>query len=340
MRFGRLKIFPLFLAILFVAGASGEAQAQYYFGRNKIQYNQFDWHIIKTRHFDIYFYPEMEELARVGAAYAEEAYRTLAARFDQTVQRRIPLIFYSSHFHFEETNVVPYLIPEGVGGFFEYIKGRVVIPANGSLADFHHVIWHELVHVFTHSKVSRVMKDNKKLQGAGLPLWFIEGIAEYWSQGWDTQAEMVLRDAVISGYLVPIEEMYQISGTFLMYKEGQAVCRYIARRYGEVKLLQLFENLWKGERFELVLKETLGKDYRELDSEWLYWLKKQYFPLLEKEDLPHQISPRITREGINTKPAFYREDGKPYVVFYSNRTGYSNIYRMPLTGLREERPRP
>ena len=107
--------------------------AQYYFGRNKIQYNQFEWHVLETEHFDIYYYPEMKELAEIGAAYAEKTFADLENKFNHSIQRRVPLIFYATHAHFQETNTIPYLIPEGVGGFFEFLKGRVVVPANGSI---------------------------------------------------------------------------------------------------------------------------------------------------------------------------------------------------------------
>jgi len=159
-----------------------QSLAQFFsFGRNKVQYTEFDWHVLKTEHFDVYYYPEMEELARIGAQYAEESYIHLIQKFNHNVSLRIPLVFYSSHLHFEQTNISSGLIPEGVGGFFEFLKGRVVIPFNGSLAQFHHVIRHELVHVFMHSKVNRILLDHRIAQDRLPPLWFTEGLAEYWS---------------------------------------------------------------------------------------------------------------------------------------------------------------
>ena len=130
-----------------------EAHGQgYYFGRNKVQYTEFDWQILKTKHFDIYYYPEMQDVAEKGAKFAEDGYYLLQTKFNHTITRRIPLIFYSSHLHFQQTNITPGFIPEGVGGFFEFLKGRVVIPSNGNLNQFKKVILHELVHVQGYSK--------------------------------------------------------------------------------------------------------------------------------------------------------------------------------------------
>ena len=313
------------------------ALAQYYFGRNKIQYDNFQWQILKTTHFDVYFYPEMRELAEVGAAFAEEAYTRLEGKLNHNIGRRVPLIFYSNHSHFQQTNTIPNLIPEGVGGFFEFMKGRVVIPANGSIHAFKHVINHELVHVFTHSKVNRVLKDHRKTNSAFLPLWFTEGIAEYWSEGWDSQAEMVIRDAVLSGYLVPLSRMDSIFGSFLMYKEGQAICKYIAETFGEEKLLQLMENIWKESRFSGVMKLTIGLNYKQFDKKWIYYLKKIKYPLFEEGDSPNMVTKTIAKEGINTKPAFYSNDGNDWIVFVANRVGYSNIYRKHIDDYRLSR---
>ncbi len=321
------KIIFIFVALLL---CFAESQAQYYFGRNKVQYNNFTWYILKTEHFDIYFYPEMRELAEIGAAWAEETYTFLEDKFNHNINRRVPLIFYSNHTHFQQTNTIPYILPEGVGGFFEFIKGRVVVPANGSVPDFKRVIRHELIHVFTHSYHYRILKNHRKTHFPALPLWYIEGLAEYWSAGWENNAEMFIKDAILNGYLYPLQQMYQIYGSFLMYKEGQSILNYIAETYGEEKIIQLIENTWKEESFSNVMKLTIGLDYKEFDREWLYYLKKKHYPIMEDNDFPEMIAKRITKNGINTKPAFFKNDEKQNISFVSNRSGYSNIYKMVI----------
>jgi len=331
-----VKYSTYFLIIISIIILTDDARSQYYFGRNKIQYNTFEWHILKTDHFDIYYYPEMKELAEIGAAYAESTYTFLENKFNYNVIRSIPLIFYSNPGHFQQTNTIPYLIPNGVGGFFEFIKGRVVIPCNGSIHEFKRIIRHELTHVFTHELHYRILRDYKKTNYPALPLWFIEGLAEYWSEGWDTEAEYVLRDAVLNGYLFPLDQMYQIYGSFLMYKEGQAILKYIADTYGEHKIIQLIENSWKEENFSDVLKLTIGLNYKEFDEKWIYHLKKEKYPLLRENDIPGMVTKKITEYGINTKPAYFDKNGTPSIVFIANRVGYSNIYEKKLNGKAEK----
>ncbi|MBI5471490.1 MAG: PD40 domain-containing protein [Ignavibacteriae bacterium] len=319
------------LLVSFAALEAPTAHAQFfYFGRNKVQYTAFEWHVLRTEHFDIYYYPEMQALAERGAFFAEEACKRLELRFNHSLNARVPLIFYSSHLHFQQTNTTGGFIPEGVGGFFEFLKGRVVIPSDGSTAQFRHVIDHELVHVFMHSKLARVLTDHRKVADRMPPLWFTEGLAEFWSTKWDTQADMVMRDAVLSGIVVGLNDMDRIYGSFLMYKEGQNALQYIAKTYGDEKILLLMENFWKETSFNLVLQQTIGKTYKEFDEEWLYALKKQYFPLYASEDSPSRAAKPIVMDGFNSKPVVFEHDSVRDVYFIGNKTGYSGIYKKQI----------
>jgi hypothetical protein len=308
---------------------SFEICAQFsYFGRNKVQYANFDWHVIKTAHFDIYYYPEFSELAEIGAKFAEDAYLELQIKFNHFIQQRIPLIFYNTHLHFQQTNTIPGLLPEGVGGFFEFVKGRVVIPSEGSLSQFRHVIRHELVHVFMTNKIYRILKDRRMNTDQMPPLWFVEGLAELWSTDWDSQAEMVLRDAVLNDYIVGLSNMEKISGSYLMYKAGQKVLKYVVENYGEEKIYLLLENFWKSTNFEEVWEITFDKNFKEFDKDWLYALKKEYYPHLTFKDPPSVKGDRLTKEGFNFSPNFFEIDNQKWIYFLANRDGYSSIYRM------------
>src|SRR5262249_45934590 len=60
------------------AAAQGTPFVPYY-GKNLIHYDKFDWHIYKTDHFEIYYYPETERHLERVAAYAESAYQQVSA---------------------------------------------------------------------------------------------------------------------------------------------------------------------------------------------------------------------------------------------------------------------
>src|SRR5690606_29626106 len=172
-----------------------EPHAQY-FGRNKVLWEQFEFEILETEHFLIHYYPPDAAHARYVARIAERWYARLSRFFDHELNEKKPLIIYANHADFQQTVVTPELIGEGTGGFTESMLDRVVLPLTGVNADNEHVIGHELVHVFQFDIAAK----SRGGQGAGLsglPLWMIEGLAEYLSQGRVDPATAVwMRDAV------------------------------------------------------------------------------------------------------------------------------------------------
>ena len=331
MRLARICLFCVCVGWL---GAPAVAQYSFYFGRNKIQYKDFDWNVLKTEHFDVYFYPEMQTLAEHGAAFAEEAYEELQNRFNFSLTNRVPIVFYSSQLHFKQTNITDGFIPDGVGGFFEFLKGRVVIPANGNLHRFRRVVRHEMVHVFTLNKLVRVYRDYRIPPDRFLPLWFTEGLAEYWSGPMDYQHEMIMRDAIYANYLVPLENIYRVSGTYVMYKEGEALCRFISEQYGEEKLLQMIENAWIDRDFRKVMEFTLQEDYQIINDRWLSWLRTTYYPRLDDVNVATLDADGIAVRGFNSKPAYYRQkNGQRQVYFTGNHDGYSNLFYVDVDSL-------
>ncbi|MFI5236653.1 MAG: peptidase MA family metallohydrolase, partial [Ignavibacteriales bacterium] len=328
--FGTKKIFLILPILTFLVTDFTSAQF-FYFGRNKVHYEDFDWKILTTEHFDIYYYGEMEFIAEIGAAYAEEVYEELKVKMNHLVTRRVPLIFYNTSTDFQQTNTTPGLIPEGVGGFFEFLKGRVVLPSNGSLHNFLHVIRHELVHVFMTNKVYRVLRDHRIPTNKLPPLWFVEGLAEFYSTEWDAQAEMLIRDAVLNNYFVSLENIYSIFGSFLMYKEGQNFLEFAAEKYGREKIALLLDNFWMYSTFNEVLETTFKQSFEQIDAEWNYWLRKKYYPLMESSYPTEFGSLKVTEDGFNFTPIYVKYQNRHFLYFVANRDGYSSIYRIEIS---------
>lgn len=312
---------------------SQELLSQYYsFGRNKVQYEKFDWKVIHTENLDIYYYGDLDKVASAGAYFAESAYKKLKGEFSHTVNYKIPLIFYNTHLQFQQTNTTPGFIPEGVGGFFEFLKGRVVIPYLGSLEKFRHVIEHELVHVFMTSKLTRLARDRKITEGSFPPLWFVEGLAEYYSTKPDAQATMVMRDAVINGIFAKLSQISRIYGSFLMYKEGQAFLEFIREKYGNRYVIEILDNFYQFDDFDELLSVILNIDFKSLDDEWELFERRKYFPLVSEYDPVSYSSALLTPSGFNFNPAFYFDstNNQNFVYYMANLDGYSSVYRVKV----------
>jgi len=318
----------------FLALAAPLAAQTVPFGKNKIQYRDFNWHVLSGEHVHVYYYPEEATLARLTLAYAEESYRFLERKFQHHPFRRIPLIVYSSDQHFEQTNVYPGFIPEGVLGFTEYLKRRVALPFRGDYAQFRNTLRHELVHAFQLSKLSEVQRlypGQRRITPQAIH-WWTEGLAEFWSSEQTTEDEMFIRDMVLTGRLPSIRE-FNYMYSFASYPLGAELHKYLAKRFGDEYIVQVYENYWKYSTFEEALEGVLGVDLEQLSREWRYELQQRYFPVYgQRPPLEVGAEPVVYRGGANFKPVLYTPPGDsiPDLFFLSPRTGYTNIYRTKL----------
>src|SRR6266850_825298 len=197
----------LAIGAVIVVALGSPASAQY-FGRNKVRYRTFDFQVLKTEHFDIYFYSGEREGIDIAARLAERWYTRLDRLFEHVLSERQPIVLYASHADFEQTNVIPGELTEGTGGVTEPLRRRIVLPLAGPISDTDHVIGHELVHAFQFDMTRRPANPPGETPLARLPLWFVEGMAEYVSLGSvNAHTAMRLRDGAQRGQLPSIRDL-------------------------------------------------------------------------------------------------------------------------------------
>src|SRR5580765_7982972 len=129
----------LLIAGLLALAIAQPAAAQY-FGQNKVQYEKLDFKVLKTQHFDIYFYDEEKDAATIAGRLAERWYARLSEVLHHDMTGRQPLVLFASHPHFAQTNVVEGQIDESTGGVTEGLERRIALPLGATLADTDHVI--------------------------------------------------------------------------------------------------------------------------------------------------------------------------------------------------------
>lgn len=192
---------------------------------------------------------------------------------------------------------------------------------------FKHVIKHELVHVFMMSKVLNVIRDHRETDMNIPPLWFTEGLAEYLSTEWDAQAEMIMRDAVINGFFFDLTNIYAITGTFLMYKEGQSFLEFVEDTYGYEKVTMILDNYYMYTDFYKLLEYCIGKPLTEINNDWTAYERKRFYPLVEEFSPVSQASEQITKNGFHFDPVYYDNEEKAYYYHIGNTLGYTSLYR-------------
>jgi len=306
--------------------AAPSARAQY-FGQSKVQYKTFPYQILKTEHFDIYFYPEEKQAVELAGRMAERWHARLSKLLGHQLRGRQPVILYACAPDFEQTNAIGGTLGEGTGGVTEPFKRRVVLPFAGSLAQTDHVLGHELVHAFQYDMTAG--------QGRGatagfpgavrLPLWFIEGMAEYFSIGpHDPNTAMWMRDALRQKKFPTVRDLE--NPRYFPYRYGQALLAYIGGRFGDVAIAKLLRRAGATGDVDKAIQEVLGVSQKALSEDWHHALLAAYEPLRARTTDPGAYGRLVVssqREGgdLNVGPAL-SPDGKR-MLFLSSKDLFS-----------------
>ncbi|MEJ2105523.1 MAG: basic secretory protein-like protein, partial [Ignavibacteriaceae bacterium] len=252
-----IKVTSVF--IIFFCVFLSEAEAQY-FGRNKVQYQNFNFEILKTEHFDLYFYPEEKEAVTDAAIMQEND----------------------------------------------------------------HVLGHELVHAFQYNLIK---SGRNGLRAAGsMPLWFIEGLAEYLSIGRkDALTAMWMRDAVLNNDVPDINDV-STNYKYFPYRYGQILWSYIASNYGDDIIKPLFESVIKN-GWEKGFKEVLKVSQDSLSNMWRRDIIKVYGDQIKGKTKPSKTGKQLIsgNGGMNLSPVI-SPDGNYIALFTREDLFTLNLY--------------
>jgi len=317
-------LFTVFVALglLFTLPIPSPAQ---YFGRNKVQYDDFDFEVMHTDHFRLHFYEDQSpQVVEDFGRMAERWYERFARTFEFAYEEKKPLLLYANKADFQQTNAIPGFLSQGTGGVTESVKNRVIMPLAATYGETDHVLGHELIHSFQYS-IAGIRRGGGATGFDRMPGWFIEGMPEYLSVGRDDpHTAMWMRDAVLYDDVPTIKQLNQ-GGDYFPYRFGHALWAFIAGTYGDAAVPQLFRltgQVGVGGAFQQVLQvhpDTLSKA-------WVAAIKGHYGPLVENRTHPEDAGHRVLAPGkdageMNLSPSL-SPDGR-FIAFFSERDIFS-----------------
>lgn len=328
----RLRNLGFAMAALLCARASA-------FGPNKVRSKDFDWKLISTPHFDIYFYPEEEGLARRAALISEKGYQHNSRILDYYAKARTPLFLFENHIQFQQTNISQGVIGPGTGGFTEAFKNRMVLPTTGSDRWLETVIVHEMAHATQFNILyGEGQRSFQVFKNYVIPLWIMEGMAEYCAQNWDSFADMVLRDAVINDRLYDLDLMdgfSHLDEVYVAYKAGQSAVQYLADHYGSDSVAKLMKKYKAQISSSQILHDITGKSFSQFNREWKSALRQKYWLQSRGRESAGHYGRGLTFDTseslTHSNGAIWSPEGRR-IAFVSTRSGDEEIWVMGADG--------
>ena len=303
------------IACIFLGGFDAKAQ---YFGQNKVRYKKLKFQVYKTPHFEIYYYLKNDSLVKRMAQESELWYTLHQQVFRDTFKVANPIILYANHPDFQQTTAIDGDIDVGTGGVTEGLKNRVVMPVMENNHVTRHVLGHELVHAFQYHALKEKGEEFENIEN--VPLWMIEGMAEYLSLGKkDTYTAMWMRDAYLNKDIPTIRDLTE-SSKYFPYRYGEAFWSFIGSTYGDTVIVPFFKNT---ARYGLpyAIRRTFGYDDKTLSELWKKSIEATYKPFLTdtvQKPIGHIVIDEKNSGKMNVAPSI-SPDGK-YMAFLSEKS--------------------
>lgn len=313
-------VFYLLLSLILILSAS-PLKAQY-FGQNKVRYKNLKFQVNQSPHFELYSYLKNDSLKKRFMQESELWYDLHQQVFRDTFAKKNPVILYNNHSDFQQTTAISGEIGIGTGGVTEGMKNRVIMPVMQLNQQTRHVLGHELVHAFQYH--SLIEGDSTNLENIGnLPLWMVEGMAEYLSIGKvDAFTAMWMRDAYLNKDIPTLRDLTE-SNKYFPYRYGQAFWAYVGSTYGDTIIVPFFKATAKL-GYQNAIRSTFGYDERTLSNLWRTSIENTYKPFLkDTSQVPvgHRLIDNKNGGEMNVAPAI-SPDGK-YVAFLSEKELFS-----------------
>jgi hypothetical protein len=305
MRMRWLRISPLLVGALTFAligfvpvVATGQTPFVPYFGKNQVRYDKFHWMIYKTDHFEIFYYPALEQHLERVASYAESAYQHISAELKHDLAEKVPLIIFKTESEFQEEHISGGGMPEGVLAFAEPERNRMVLPIDQPADQLYELITHELTHIFEFDIIPRGLG-----LMSSLPLWMDEGLSDYMAGAWNPLDLMMVRDTAVSDTVPKMSELESqpMSGR-TPYALGHATFEFIESRWGKDGLRQFLFSLRKSAigGGESAYEEALKLKPEDFDEQFDRYMKERFKPFRDKErpaDYGRNLAPRPDRSS-------------------------------------------
>lgn len=306
----------ILLAVMVLSMGWPSLQAQY-FGRNKPNYENFDFKVLQSPHFELYHYLDNDAYISSFVAQAEEWYEQHQYVLEDTILNKNPFILYADHADFQQTNAISGSVGVGTGGVTEAFKNRVIMPIAMSNQQTHHVLGHELVHAFQYNMI--LNGDSTSIRNLGnLPLWMVEGLAEYLSIGSvDAHTAMWMRDAVLHDDFPTLKELN--NPRYFPYRYGQMFWVFVTGLKGDDIIAPFFEETAKY-GFDVACRRVIGMTSEDLSKLWKGAIEEHYKELIngrKEAFVGKQIISNENAGRLNIAPEI-SPNGR-YVIFLSEK---------------------
>jgi hypothetical protein len=270
------------LCLFFLLICIKTTYAQFYygsqleFGKNRMQYQSFNWTYFDFERFRVYLYEGGQEIARYAATSFDRQLPIMEKRLDYQIEDKIDVIVYNNQNDFKQSNIGLASEDNGnIGGVTRIIGDKIFIYFNGSHADLDKQIRAALAELMIDQmmyggRTRDIVKNSTLLT---LPDWFKNGLIAYLSEGWNSTIDNRVMDAIQNDRFTKFNQLTGKAATMA----GHAIWYYVADEFGEAVIPNLLYMTKVSRNPNNAFLYVLGLSVQNVTEEYIDRMAKRYF---------------------------------------------------------------
>jgi WD40 repeat protein len=305
------------------------------FGKNRVQYDKFEWQYYRFKQFETYFYTGGKELAQYTSESAGKYIRHYEQLYDFYLQDKIQFIVYNKHSHFKQSNVGIVDEVSNVGGVNTVVGTKVFVYFNGDHKHLEDQIKTGIARVYVYNIMyGGGWKDAiKNSTLASYPPWYIEGLVRYNSKGWDSETKNRVKDGVLSSRY---RKFSRLEGEESIIA-GHSLWYFVAQTYGEEVIPNILYMTKLSRNVETGFLFVLGIPLKTLMKEWLVFYQDRYELADKNAYLPNDNDRPQLRIRKDRKYTQLKVNADGTLAYATNKMGQYKVYTFdPETGKRKK----
>ncbi|MEO5600575.1 MAG: translocation protein TolB [Cyclobacteriaceae bacterium] len=308
------------LALIFIGFIDASAQIPEVFGKNRIQYRQFNWQYLSSENFDVYYYDARKNVAQNSLEFLEGEFDRITDLIGYPPYFKTKVFLYNSLADLRQSNVGLNRNVFTANGETEFVKPYVEVANVGTAQE----LKEELLFQISDLMVNEMMFGGSLkdiFQSSilmNLPDWFVDGASLYVSKGWSAEMDDYIRQLIKTR---KPKKITKLSGREAALA-GQSVWNFIAEKYGKSSVGNIlnYTRITRNEEKSVLI--TLGVSFRQLMNEWYRYYSEMESRVSQSYIVPpdstfftHQHNKTTVFTTVKISP-----DGK-YMAFAENDRG-------------------
>lgn len=257
------------------------AHAQFYygsqleFGKNRMQYQGFNWTYFDFERFRVYLYEGGQEIAKYTATSLNRQLPVMEKRMDFQLDDKIDVIVYNNQNDFKQSNIGLASEETGnIGGVTRIIGDKIFLYFTGSHAELDKQIRAALAELMVDQMMygGRTRDVVRNSTFLSLPEWFKSGLIAYISEGWNPSIDNRVMDAINNDRFYKFNQLTGKDATMA----GHAMWYYVADTYGEAVIPNLLYMTKVSRNPNNAFLYVLGTNIQNITTDFTSVFAKRY----------------------------------------------------------------